>query len=104
MAPGSSGSHPFPFIQKLENDVNGLFYQTFEIPDLPLDDVETGMPEAHALDAEAGGEDDGIGEAGRGEAVVVVGAEGVGVFAIVWRSIAYSGSFQPASLDRTVGM
>ncbi|MCW3052397.1 MAG: hypothetical protein JWN14_1567 [Chthonomonadales bacterium] len=58
-----------------------LFYQTFEVGDLPPDDVEAGAPEVYALDidAEAFGEGDGVCEAGGGKEVVVVGAEGVGV-------------------------
>ena len=57
-----------------------LRYQNLEIGDLASDDVEAGAPEVDALgvDAEAFGEGDGVGEAGGGEQVIVLSAEGVG--------------------------
>jgi hypothetical protein len=52
----------------------------FEVSDLPSYYIEAGAPEVYALDvdAEVFGEGDGVGEAGGGEQVVVLGAEGVG--------------------------
>jgi hypothetical protein len=54
-----------------------LFQQSLEVRNLTADDVETGAPEVYVLDVdiEAFGESDGIGEAGGGEEIVVVGAE-----------------------------
>jgi hypothetical protein len=47
-------------------------------------DAEIGAPEVDVVDvdAEAGGEGDGVGEAGGREEVVVFGAEGVGGFQV----------------------
>ncbi|MCW3052394.1 MAG: hypothetical protein JWN14_1564 [Chthonomonadales bacterium] len=58
-----------------------LLYHFLEVRYLPSNDVEATPPEVNALEvnAEAGGESDGIGETGRGEEVVVLGAEGGGV-------------------------
>jgi hypothetical protein len=52
----------------------------FKVRYLFPNDVEAGAPEVDALDvdAEAFGEGNGVGEAGGGEQVVVLGAEGVG--------------------------
>jgi hypothetical protein len=55
-----------------------------KVTNLSPDDVEAGAPQVYALnvDAEAFGQGDGAGEAGEGEEVVVVGAEGVGRFEV----------------------
>src|SRR5579871_4221534 len=63
----------------LESYCACLSYQALEFGNLSTDHIQTGAPEVHVLniDTKAGRQRLGIGHAGRGEEVVVLGAEGV---------------------------
>jgi hypothetical protein len=73
-----------PRLSRFRFDLSHLSDYLLEVGYLASDYVEVGAPEVDALDvdAEAFGEGDGVGEAGGGEEVIVVGAEGVGGFEI----------------------